>query len=193
MRTSMTRFVVSSIFFLQALFVYDVAAQTLSVEAGENNINLGYKNTEVEDSDSALSIDAQLLYSKQNNHQDLLASFGLTTFTPSSNAIKSGVGFRLIAADPLDYYLTAVAVGVELAYRTSIVPEFKFEAGLYYAGESLTFSDGDSLSLLVANMDFEMSRHASIRLGYRRIKTQRTNGISDDFDRGVYLGLLWAF
>ena len=175
------------------LITRSVMSQSFAVEAGEKDINLVYGNTEVYDNASSLRLDGQLLYSKQNNHQDLFASIGLTAFTSITNSIELGAGFRIIAADPLDYYLSAVAMGADLAYRSVTTPELKFKTGLYYAGESLTFSDGGSVSLLTVDMDYEVVSDIFIRLGYRRIKTEHTNGITADFDRGAYLGMAWTY
>ena len=84
-------------------------------------------------------------------------------------------------------------MGADLAYRSVTTPELKFKTGLYYAGESLTFSDGGSVSLLTVDMDYEVVSDIFIRLGYRRIKTEHTNGITADFDRGAYLGMAWTY
>ena len=175
------------------LITRSVMSQTFAVEVGEKDINLVYGNAEVYEDASPLRLDSQLLYSKQNNHQDLFASVGLTAFTRITNRIELGAGFRIIVADPLDYYLSAVAMGVDLAYRPVTTPELKFKTGLYYAGEALTFSDGGSVSLLTVDMDYEVVSNTFIRLGYRRIKTEHTNGITADFDRGAYLGMAWTY
>ena len=193
MRISIGRFFVCSAFFLQILITHDVIAQSIAVEAGENNINLAYESTNVDDGDSPLRMDGQLLYSKQNKHQDLFASVGLAAFTGGTNGIEFGAGVRIIAADPLDYYLTAMAMGVELAYQLATTPAFKFKTSLYYAGEALTFSNGENVAFLMVNMDYEIASDTLIRLGYRRIKTEHTNSVVADFDRGAYLGLLWQF
>ena len=192
-RTSIERFVVFSAFLLHILISRNVTAQTIAVETGEKNINLAYENTEVYDNTSPLRLDGQLLYSKQNNHQDLLASVGLAAFTSGTNRIKFGAGVKIIAADPLDYYLSATTIGVELAYRPVTISGLRFETSLYYAGEALTFSDGGSVSLLTVDMDYEVVSDTFIRLGYRRIKTEHTNGITADFDRGAYLGMAWEY
>ena len=104
-----------------------------------------------------------------------------------------GAGFKIIAADPINYYLSAIAAGFELNYQPTAISSFKFDTGFYYAGESLTFSDGNNVSLLTVNMDYQVIEDTFVRLGYRRIKTEHTNGISTNFDRGAYLGLLWQF
>ncbi|MDH5612142.1 MAG: YfaZ family outer membrane protein [Gammaproteobacteria bacterium] len=183
----------AGIIICQVFFTYDVTAQTFGIEIGKNNINLIFESADAKDNDSALRLNGQLLYSEQNKHQDIFASAGLTSFTGDSNGLMAGAGIRVIAADPLGYYLSALAVGVELAYRPSSPDRLHFQTGLNYAGESLTFADGDSVSWLYANCDYELMADASIRLGYRRIKTQQVHGMSEDFDRGVYLGLLWSF
>lgn len=170
-----------------------VMAKSFAVEAGEKDINLVYANTEFYGDVSPLRLDGQLLYSKQNDHQDLLASVGLTAFTGGINGFEFGAGIKIVAADPLDYYLSAIAVGAELAYRPATTPEFKFETSLYYAGEALTFSDGDNIEFLVVNMDYEMASDIFIRLGYRSIKAELKNELTTDFDRGIYLGLAWTF
>lgn len=193
MRTSIRYFVVCSAFLLQILITHDVIAQSIAVEAGENNINLVYESADVDDDDSPLRLDGQFLYSKQNNHQDLFTSVGFAAFTGGTNRIELGAGVRIIAADPLDYYLTAMAVGVELAYRPATTPKFKFKTSLYYAGEALTFSNGENVAFLMVNMDYEIASDTFIRLGYRRIKVELNNDLTTDFDRGAYLGLLWAY
>ena len=193
MTTSIERFIVFSAFLLHVLLTHDVIAQTIAVEAGEKNIAFTYANAEVYDKASTLKLDGQLLYSKQNNHQDLLANVGLAAFTGDTNRIKFGAGVKIIAADPLDYYLSATTIGVELAYRPATTSRLRFETSLYYAGEALTFSDGGSVSLLTVDMDYEVVSDTFIRLGYRRIKTEHTNGITADFDRGAYLGMAWEY
>jgi hypothetical protein len=193
MRASIRSFILCSTFFLHFLISHDVIAQNLAIEAGEKDINLVYGNTEIYGYTTPFSLDSQFLYSKQNNHQDLFASIGLTAFNSITNHIELGAGFRIIAADPLDYYLSAVAVGAELAYRPATTPKFKLKSSLHYAGGTLTFSDGDSVSLLIVNMDYEVVSDTFIRLGYRRIKTEHTNGSTADFDRGAYLGLAWTY
>ena len=192
MKASIGYFIVCSTFVLQIFIMHDVIAQSIAVEAGEKNINLAYTNAKIYEDVSAFRLDGQLLYTEQNNHQDLFASIGLTAFTADTNDIKFGAGVRIIAADPLDYYLTAMAMGVELAYR-STTPAFKFKTGLYYAGEALTFSDGENVAFLMVNMDYEIVSDTFIRLGYRRIKTEINSGPTTDFDRGPYMGLSWSY
>ena len=142
MRTAIKYFVVCGTFFLHAMITHNVIAQRFAIEAGEKDINIAYRNIDIYDNIPSLRLDGQLLYSKQNNHQDLFASIGLATFTGNTNRIEFGAGVRIIAADPLDYYLSATAIGVDLVYRPAITPGFKFETSLFYAGEALTFSDG---------------------------------------------------
>lgn len=193
MKISIDHFIVYSALLLHMLITHDVIAQSLAVEAGEKNINIAYRNADVFNDSKSLRMDAELLYSEQNNHQDLFVSIGLTAFNNITNRIELGAGLRIIAADPLDYYLSAIAIGAELAYRPATTPKFKFKSSLHYAGEALTFSDGGSVSLLIVNMDYEVVTDTFIRLGYRRIKTEHTNGSTADFDRGAYLGLAWTY
>ncbi|MCK5263420.1 MAG: hypothetical protein KAJ92_07015, partial [Gammaproteobacteria bacterium] len=156
MRASIQKFILCSTFFLHFLITHDVIAQNLAVEVGEKDINLVYGTTEVYGYTTPFRLDSQFLYSKQNNHQDLFASIGLTAFNSITNRIELGAGFRIIAADPLDYYLSAITIGAELAYRPATTPKFKFKSSLYYAGELLTFSDGNAISLLKVDMDYEV-------------------------------------
>ena len=175
------------------LVTHGAIAQSFAIEAGKKDINLAYANADAYDNAAPLVLDAQLLYSKQNNHQDVLASIGLAAFTDDADHIKFGAGIKIIAADPLDYYLGAIAIGVELDFRPATIPALKFETSLYYAGEALTFSDGENIALLMVNMDYEIARDTFVRLGYRRIKSELNNNLTTDFDRGAYLGLLWAY
>ena len=175
------------------LITRSVMANSLAVEAGEKNLNLVYENTEFHGDSRPLRLDGQLLYSKQNNHQDLLASVGLAAFTAGTDGFEFGAGVRIIAADPLDYYLSALAVGAELTYRPVATPELKFETSVYYAGEALTFSDGQNITFLTVNMDYKITSATSIRLGCRRVKAVLNNQLTTDFVRGVYLGLAWAY
>lgn len=191
MRTILSRRVISGILLVQVLLTHAALAQTIAVEAGEYNINLAYQNAGLDVESSALKMDAQVLYTEQNNHQDLFASVGLAAFA-GDRGIRPGIGIRLIAADPLDYYLSAIAPGVTLNYRPA-VPGLRLETSLHYAGENLTFSQAKSVFILTANLDYEVSGDFLIRFGYRNIKTEQTNGISVDFDRGAYAGLLWSF
>ena len=192
-KTCISRLVICSVFFLHMLITGDVIGESITVEAGEKNINIVYKNTDIYDNSSTSGVDANLLYRKQNNHQDILASVGLTPFTYISKHTKIDAGFRIIVADPLNYYLSAIALGAELSYQPATTPAFKFATALYYAAESLTFSDGEEISLITFNMDHELADDTFIRLGYRRIRTELANGITSDFDRGAYLGLSWSY
>lgn len=192
MRTIHSRRVISGILLVQVLLTHAALAQSIAVEAGENNINLAYQNAGVDVESSALKMEAQVLYTEQNNHQDLFASVGLAAFTGDNRGLRPGISIRLIAADPLDYYLSAIAPGVTLNYRPT-VPGLRLETSLHYAGENLTFSQAKSVFILTANLDYEISGDLLIRFGYRNIKTEQTNGISVDFDRGAYAGLLWSF
>lgn len=193
MRASTGRFILCCVFLVHVLITRNVVAQSVAVEAGEKNINLVYADAGFHDDAPALSLDGQLLYTKQNNHQDLFASIGFAAFAAVTSDIEFGAGVRTIVTDPLDYFLSAVAVGAELLYQPVTAPAFKFETSLYYAGEMLTFSDGENVALLRVNIDYEIASHTSIRLGYRRIKAELNKDITTDFDRGAYLGLSWVY
>ncbi|MDH5735826.1 MAG: YfaZ family outer membrane protein, partial [Gammaproteobacteria bacterium] len=164
------------------------SARTLTIETGDKNLNIIYTRPIIYDVSSPVVADTRLLYTKQNDHQDLFATAGITAY--STDDFGLGAGIKIIAADPLDYTLTAMSMGASVIYQHK---RFKFESSYYYAGQSLTYADGKSVSLLIVNMDYEIMHNTFIRLGYRNIKTDLNNGISADFDRGAYLGLSWLY
>ncbi|MCW8853205.1 MAG: YfaZ family outer membrane protein [Gammaproteobacteria bacterium] len=194
MRPVITNFGLYSLLTLQLLITCSVNAQSLALEAGEKNINVIYRTAIYYDASQPVITDTRFLYSRQNNHQDLFASAGLTAFAGNSHSsgFNMGLGCRLVAADPLDYYLTAVTVGGELIFQPEASGS-RLETSLYYAGESLSFSDARSVSAFSVNVDYKIQADRFIRLGYRKIRTQLNNGISSDFDRGAYLGLVTSF
>ena len=182
--------IICSVFYASLLMPENIKAQSLALEAGEKNLNIIYRLAAIYDATSPVILDTRLLYSKQNHHQDLFAAAGMTAY--SGKDLKLGAGFKIIAADPLDYSLTAMTIGGELIFNPRR-SNLKIETSLYYAGQSLTFSDGASVSLFTVNMDYAISHRHFIRLGYRRIKTEIINEINDDFDDGAYLGLVSFF
>ena len=194
MSLSITRFNLC-LFMLQMLLMHSVNAQSFALEAGDQNINLVYKIPVFYDANEPVVMNTHLLYSQQNDHQDLFASAGITALTTNTGlrGLSAGAGCRLVAADPLDYSLTAVALGGELIYQSRRSPEFRVETSLYHAATSLSFSDARNVSLITINIDYEIKRESFIRLGYRKITTQFNDGITIDFDRGIYLGLFWLY
>ena len=189
MRLSITRFSLC-LFMLQMFIIDSVNGQSFALEAGEKNLNMIYRVAAIYDVNSPLILDSRLLYSKQNDHQDLFAMAGLTAY--SGHDFKLGGGFKIIAADPVDFYLTAMALGGEIIYRSNS-SKLRFESAIYYAAESLTYSDGKKVKLLMINLDYEIANDTFIRIGHRKITTQLNNAITVDFDRGSYLGLLWLY
>ena len=179
-----------SLLTLQLLITCSVKAQSLALEAGEKNLNIIYRVAAIYDATSPVILDTRLLYSKQNHHQDLFAAAGMTAY--SGKDLKLGAGFKIIAADPLDYSLTAMTMGGELIFNPQ-QSNLKIQTSLYYAGQSLTFSDGASVSTFTVNVDYAINHRHYIRLGYRRIRTEIINEINDDFDDGAYLGLVSFF
>ena len=189
MRLPLTRFSLS-LFLLQLLIIDGVNAQSFALEAGEKNLNIIYRVAAIHHATSPVILDTRLLYSKQNNHQDLFASAGMTAY--SGKDLKLGAGFKIIAADPLDYSLTAMAIGGDIIYRPH-ASRFRLESSFYHAGKSLTYGDGKEVTLLMINLDYEISRATFIRIGHRKITTQLNNDVTVDIDRGSYLGLSWFY
>ncbi|MDT8451891.1 MAG: YfaZ family outer membrane protein [Gammaproteobacteria bacterium] len=193
MKISLHPFITGCAFCLYGLISGNAYAQTFALEAGEKNIAAAYTTPAMKAFAPALIFDARLLYTRENNHQDLFAGAGLIAFTDITSQLELGIGLSIIAADPLASYLSALAPGAELVYRPSNMPRLKLFTNGYYATHALTFSQGRSVAMQSFNADYRLSAHSAFRIGYRRIRMVLNNGIITDFNRGVYLGLLWNF
>lgn len=95
------------------------------MEAGDNNIAAAYRAPAMKALAPALIFDARLLYTRENNHQDLYADAGLIAFTDITTQFELGAGLSIIAADQLASYLSALAPGAELVYRPLKMPRIK--------------------------------------------------------------------
>lgn len=193
MKTSLHPFISGCAFCLYGLISGNVDAQTLALEGGDKNIAAAYTALAMKALAPALVFAARLLYTRENDHQDLFAGAGLIAFTDITHQLELGAGLSLIAADPLASYLSALTAGAELVYRPVNMPRLRLFANGYYAPRALTFSQGESVAMHSVNADYRLFAHGAVRLGYRRIKMVLDNGLVTDFTRGVYLGLVLKF
>lgn len=193
MKISLHPFITACALFLYGLISSNAYAQNFTLEAGEKNIATAYATPAMKAFAPALIFSARLLYTRENNHQDLFAGAGLIAFTDITTQLELGAGLGIIAADPLASYLSALTPGAELVYHPSNMPRLKLFANGYYAPRALTFSQGKSVAMHSLNADYRLFAHSTVRLGYRRIKMVLDNGLVTDFTRGVYLGLVWDF
>ncbi len=77
MKTSLHPFVTGYAFCLYGLISGNTYAQSFALEAGDNNIAAAYRAPAMKALAPALIFDARLLYTRENNHQDLFADAGL--------------------------------------------------------------------------------------------------------------------
>lgn len=176
-------------------FSYPLAAETFTIAISDKNINLAYNTVNNSKQSYLTSVDSSLLYTKYNNHQDLLAGIGLHFMQQNNtnNRFTYKAAIKAFVADPLDYYLTSLAVGGLLLFEPESSPQIKLETTIYYSPESLTFSDGDRFWLIDIAMDYYLQHELAMNIGYRRIRTQIKNMPDTDFDRGGYIGLRLLF
>lgn len=193
MKISLHPFIIGCAFCLYGLISNNAGAQSFALEGGDKNIAAAYRAPAMKALAPALFFDARLLYTRENNHQDLFAGAGLIAFTDITRQLELGAGFSFIAADPLASYLSALTVGAELVYRPTNIPRLKLSTNGYYAPHASTFSQGKNVAMYSINADYSFFAHSAVRLGYRRIKMMLDDGLVTDFNRGVYLGLVWNF
>lgn len=71
----------SGILVLLYTFTFPFGAQTLNIETGNDNIRLAYNKTLKLDNRMPQLLDGGLLYTQQNDHQDLLSGIGYQVLT----------------------------------------------------------------------------------------------------------------
>jgi len=186
---------ISTVITLLYMFSYPLAAEIFTIEIGDNNIKLDYNTAKNNNPSYSTFVDGSLLYTKHNNHQDLLVGIGLHLMQKNNvnNRLAYEAAIKVFAADPLDYYLTSVAVGGALIFEPASTSHTKLTATLYYSPESLTFSDADRFWLVDIAMDYFFQHNLAMHLGYRRVRTEIKNAPDTDFDRGGYIGLRLLF
>lgn len=164
-------------------------AQTMAIELGDNDYNLTYEAQINAHDESPVIFDSSLLYTKQNEHQDLLGGVGVRTTVIESGQYSFALAGKLFATDVFDYELTTVAAGAVFSYKLTAAAESAVSASLYLAPEQLTFMDGDKFILVDVSIKLLTTTDYGFRMGYRRVITGIIDHADIDLDRGAYLGL----
>lgn len=191
----MTKQIKSIVITLFYMFSCPLSADTFITEISDKSINLAYNAAKNSNQSYPAYIDGSLLYTEYNNHQDLLAGVGFH-FMPKNNAndrFTYEAAIKIFAADPLDYYLTTVAVGGLFFFEPELSSPIKLTTTIYYSPDALTFNDGDRFLLFDIAMDYYFEPELAMRFGYRRIEIGIKNAPDVDFDRGGYIGLKLLF
>ncbi len=111
--------------------------------------------------------------------------------------LKVGLGVKAVFAsidDPDLSLYSALPLGVEVEYMLPIknVIPISFEAQIYYAPESLSFSDAKSYLEYRVEANFEVIERGTLYVGLRNIDTNYDSS-NYQYNRAGYFGFKFAF
>lgn len=112
------------------------------------------------------------------------------------SGVKAGIGVKANFTGLSDYSYTTIPLGLEAKYTLPAEIPVTVGASVYYAPESLAFSDANSFLEYRAYLNLEMIDRGSVVVGYRSLDTEyKVNTVksSINLNKSVYFGFKFAF
>ena len=163
------------------------------------NFDLGQVNETVEPNTTFLGL-RYLNASDENANKDI-SGYGEASFLMrreiQNSGVIFGIGVKTNYTKVEDSTFMSIPLGVEAGYTLPISIPVIFGAKVYYAPESLSFSDAESFLEYRVDASIEVIEKGSLIFGYRNIDTniETTNHyvIDANYNESVYFGFKFAF
>lgn len=165
-------------------------AQFLQVDLSNQSVNIAVEQHRFR------GLNASLLYTEQNGHQDLLAGAGYTAkswLLGRAQNFYLSTGAKFYATDVIESYVNTLAWHNVIRFEPRRWQAVELAAVLDYGPSFATFRDGESFWGVAAQLDYTLSHQSNAILGWRRVGVELTGGHEADIERGGYLGLNWLF
>lgn len=147
---------------------------------------LGFNFLKGSDEHSADDADVENLYEANFLMKREVADSGVTF----------GIGVKANYSKVGDITFSTLPIGLEVGYTFPVEIPVYLGANLYYAPESLAFSDAESYLEYRLEVDVEVIERGSIVVGYRNIDTNveiNTRNEDVNFNKSAYFGFKFAF
>jgi len=170
------------------------------------NLDMGQYNTSVEPETTFMGVkylkasnnNSENEFNKEVNVKYFFEANFLIKQKISDTGLKIGLGIKTNFSKVENNAFFAIPIGVDISYRLPIKNFIPINVGgvVYYAPESLSFSNAKSYLEYRAEVEAEVIERGSVFIGYRNLDTNYELGITRTditYNKSAYFGFKFAF
>jgi ethanolamine transporter EutH len=131
-----------------------------------------------------------------NEDDDLLGTLRLVSISRVSHALRFAVGMQgyLGKLDDIDTTMSAIAIGGNVGFSLASQVPLSLVLEGWLAPRILSFGKIEDVTELSARIEADLSQHAAVFVGYRKLKTDLTRGPRNyELDDSAHIGVRIRF